>query len=81
MDFCSYSELEDVQKLAGIALVNAGRQSLHGVVERGGFEWVRSRKAVEQHFADLQKELQSGACTIGFDIRWTMGQNEKSNQH
>ncbi|KAF4464151.1 methyltransferase domain-containing [Fusarium albosuccineum] len=74
-DFNSYSEPHDVRKMASNAIVNIARQSLHGIVGDGGFEWAQAHKQVDQHIDQLQSESDSGTCTLGFEIRWTMGRN------
>ncbi|KAH6957616.1 S-adenosyl-L-methionine-dependent methyltransferase [Ilyonectria sp. MPI-CAGE-AT-0026] len=76
-DFSSYSEPTNVQKWASNAMVNIGRQSLHGIVDRGGYEWVQSHEDVDQHFDRLQLESDRGSCTMEFEIRWTVGRNPK----
>ncbi|KAI5460179.1 S-adenosyl-L-methionine-dependent methyltransferase [Mariannaea sp. PMI_226] len=76
-DFNSYSEPASLQKIAGNGLVNVGRQSLHGIVDKGGFEWVESHEEVDTHFDKMQADIDDDICKMGFAITWAVGRNPK----
>ncbi|KAF5026510.1 hypothetical protein F66182_1370 [Fusarium sp. NRRL 66182] len=74
-DHSSFSESADVQKMAGNLLVNYGRQSLTGIVARGGFEWLQSHEDVEEICDQLQAEIDDGTTVMGLEMHWTIGRN------
>lgn len=62
-----------MKKFANSAAVNMGRQSLHGIVDRGGFGWLQSHQQVEELFDKMQKDFDEGVCTLSCIFTWTIG--------
>src|SRR4051794_15172146 len=74
-DFSSYSCNEETQEKAGLVIVRLAWQSLHGMVDRGGFEWIQSHEVADEVAAGLQEDLDNDVCKYGFCIYWITGQN------
>lgn len=77
-EFSSYSGSRALQTMASNVLVNVGRQSSHGMVDRGGIGWARSHRVVDEHFDQMQSEVDTGNSTLGFVMTWVIGRNPTS---
>lgn len=73
-EWSTFSLPEPEQKLAGTGLNAAARQSMHGIVDRGGFEWIKTHQAVDEVADRIQSEIDSGLAQIGFTMYWVIGQ-------
>jgi hypothetical protein len=72
--FSSFHESEEVQKDASKGIVNVASQSMHGIMGRGGFDWIQSHKIVDEMVAKLTDDVEKGT-RAGFSIHWIIGQN------
>jgi hypothetical protein len=58
----------------GKAAVKLGTQSMHGMVTRGGFDWVQSHEGVDDVVRQLNEEIDSGEHLVGMTMDWIVAQ-------
>lgn len=63
-----------MQLSAGIKLLAAGSQSTHGIVEKGGFEYVKTHEDASRIVDAVLSDIKSGICNVGFEHYWVMAQ-------
>jgi hypothetical protein len=63
-----------LRKAAGHALINAGSQSMHGIVQKGGFEYLKTNDDVDRISTAMRDDLDNGRCEIGFETYWIIAQ-------
>jgi hypothetical protein len=50
-------------------------QSLHGMVDKGGYDWVQSHNIASEMTNGLIADIDNDAGVCGFTIYWITGQN------
>ncbi|KAK5988306.1 N-methyltransferase tcpN-like protein [Cladobotryum mycophilum] len=73
-EFSSFGGSIELRKVAGKALVAVGAQSLHGLVDRGGFEWVQSHSDVDELMNAILMDIDNGVSQVGCSIHRFIGQ-------
>jgi hypothetical protein len=63
-----------MRKTSGHAFINAANQSMHGIVTKGGFEYLKTHEDVDRMVQEMRDDLDKGACELGFEIYWIIGQ-------
>jgi hypothetical protein len=63
-----------LRKAAGHALINAGSQSMYGIVAKGGFEYLKTNDDVNRILTAMRDDLDRGSCEIGFETYWVIAQ-------
>lgn len=74
MVFKSFSRSQDIQKLAGQAIIDGTRQILRGIVVAGGLDWLKTNEDVDKVMKPLHDDFVEGACQLGIDIHLVVGQ-------
>lgn len=64
----------ELRKASGHALINGGSQSMHGIVERGGFDYLKTHDDADRMVNAMRDDVNNGVCELGFEIYWTIGQ-------
>lgn len=60
--------------MSNMASIAAARQSLHGMVSKGGFEHIKTHDDATRLIDALTTEVELGATQHGFETYWTTGQ-------
>ena len=47
---------------------------MHGMVEKGGFEVVKTHEDADRITNAMRNDIEKGVCEIGFETYWTIGQ-------
>lgn len=77
-EWSTFSLTQSEQEDAGKVINAAGRQSMHGIVDRGGFEWLKTHQDADEAADMIQSEIDSCIAQIGFTMYWVIGQNSKN---
>ena len=72
--FSTYAGDADVRRTAGILLLAAGSQSMHGIVGKGGFDYVKTHEDASRIVDAVVSDIESGLCEVGFEHYWVMAQ-------
>jgi hypothetical protein len=57
-----------LRKAAGHALIDAGSGSMHGIVTKGGFDYLKTHDDVDRIVNAMREDLDNGICEIGFEV-------------
>lgn len=68
-DLCSWGASTEVQDFCNWNLINIARQSLHGIVGKGRFEWAQWHEDVDTVIDQLQSEVHTGFCIMAGIMR------------
>lgn len=60
--------------MAGELVTSFASQSMHGIVDRGGFDWLKTHEQVDQMVRALRGDHANG-CKFGFQLHRITGQN------
>ena len=60
--------------MASKASIAAASQSLHGMVNKGGFEHIETHEDAARLVDTLTSEVDAGETQHGFETYWTSGQ-------
>ncbi|PHH64276.1 hypothetical protein CDD81_4760 [Ophiocordyceps australis] len=69
----SFSLGDAFQKSAQWFIISVLKQSLHGIVARGGCEWLRSDDDVERAVEQMYRDRDEHGCLYGFQMHWFVG--------
>ena len=75
--FSTFSTSKEVQTLISEAMIAVARRSMHGIVDRGGFDWLTTHDVCDEMATRLLNDHTSGVCVIGIQIHWFTGQNQE----
>ena len=79
-EFNTYSFDAELQKTAGKILMRGAGQSLHGMVNKGGYDWVQSHKIASEMTDSLIADIDNDMGVCGFTIYWITGQNPNTSK-
>lgn len=69
---------EDLSKACNAASIAAASQSLHGIVDKGGFEHVQTHEDATRLLDGMRAEVAAGETQHGVETYWTTGQKPMS---
>lgn len=74
-EWSTFSLPQSDQKTVGTILNAVARQSMRGIIDRGGFEWIKTYHDVDEVIDKIQSDVNSSATQLGWTMYWVVGQN------